>query len=322
MNHMTEDLAPTAEAQQEASEQAFALDQSIKAGLLLGRQTLWQVAKDLYEFDDMSGWVKLGIEKAEWLADPEISMTSTTYYRLVGVWRELAVHRKVDPEELGELDISKVAVVLPQIQMGKVKLEDALDDAHALGARDLREKYMRRKEVAPAPDDEDVDDYEGYIEGHESEPVHPPEELWDELVAKAKGRRRNLVTYITQTTDWEKIGDGDGSSREDWALPAFVVDEEEDDEDEEEGAQGEGPVEGEDASADNGSARALIDRAKIHAQAQQAWNALRTELLGAAQSGQAHPRIDGRLIRPGVHAANLLIEQQREKTTDDEWTER
>ena len=152
-------------------------------------------------------------------------------------------------------------------------------------------------------DDDDV------IDGVEVAPAYPSEEMWEEVVARAKSRRRNLVTYITQMRDWIKIGEGNGTAREDWVLPAVVGGE---DEDEHEGGTSEA------LTPQNGSgARAMIDRA-IVAQALSDWKVLRKELLAAAESGQAHPRIDVRLIRAGVQGANLLIEQ---KATDDERAE-
>src|SRR5690349_14494914 len=52
------------------------------------RASCWKMAEALAEFDLHRGWLRLGYEsKAEWLADPEISMTESTYFRLVGAWR-------------------------------------------------------------------------------------------------------------------------------------------------------------------------------------------------------------------------------------------
>ena len=184
--------------------------------------------------------------------------------------------------------------------MGKTKLKDALDDAKALGWRDLRIKYAKAKEIGVTDDDDEDEDY---IDGHEVEPAYPSEEMWEEIVDRAKRRRRNLVTYITQMTDWEKISEGDGTSREDWAIPDVIGDPSAlDDEDDDELAQ-------------NGSSgdRAVIDR-EILAQARKDWKALSEDLLSVAESGQANPRVTGRFIRAGVQGANLLIGQR----SDDE----
>ena len=272
----TTDLEPTAEEREEIAAKAHGIDQAIRDALLEGRHALWRVAEGIHEFDAMAGWDWLGYEnKSEWLADPEISMTSTTYYRLLGVWRELAVHRKIDPDEFTGLEISKVAIVLRQLQTGKITQKEALGDAEALGARDLREKY-----IVPRPvytDDDDV------IDGVEVAPAYPSEEMWEEVVARAKSRRRNLVTYITQMRDWEKVGEGDGTSREDWILPAIVGGE---DEEEDEGSASE---EGLSGSVNGSGARAAIDRAKVVAQAQKDWKALRDELLTVAEAVRLTP---------------------------------
>ena len=142
--NVTTDLEPTAEEREEIAAEAHGIDQAIRDALLEGRHALWRVAEGIHKFDAMAGWDWLGYEnKSEWLADPEISMTSTTYYRLLGVWRELAVHRKIDPDEFTGLEISKVAIVLRQLQTGKITQKEALGDAGALGARDLRGEVHR-----------------------------------------------------------------------------------------------------------------------------------------------------------------------------------
>jgi len=119
------------------------LELTVKLALGAGRSALWMMAEALYAFDEESGWTALGYEtRAEWLADPEISMTSSTYSRLTRSWRSLVVNRGVDAGRLGTLDLSKVDIVLPAIESGRVSMEDGLEDAGARGARDLREKYV------------------------------------------------------------------------------------------------------------------------------------------------------------------------------------
>ena len=293
---------------QEVREKAAELDEAIRAGLSRGRQTLWEVAASLYEFDEISGWIALGCEnKSEWLADPDITLTSATYYRLVRAWRELAVRRQIDPDRIAALDVSKVDIVLPKLQMGKVTEKEALNDAEALGARDLRDKYITHKEVAEPKLVEDEADSE--FEGDEY--VYPNEEMWEDIVARAKKRRQNLVRFIEAQTEWELV-DGDGSEPEHWALPAHVGAPDADPDLEEGDDPTEATEDGE--AAENGSAdRTKIDKQKqsIIKQAAKDWDALADELIAAAESGQAQPRIDVRLIRAGVQGANLLIEQWR-----------
>jgi hypothetical protein len=64
----------------------FALDQRIREALAAGRRSIWEAARALAEFDAENGWTALGYDTlAEWLADPEISMSRATYYRMVRV---------------------------------------------------------------------------------------------------------------------------------------------------------------------------------------------------------------------------------------------
>lgn len=153
----TTDLTPTPtdlspDEAEERGRRAYELDQEVKAGIQEGREALWRVARALYEFSEMSGWTALGHDTlGEWLADPEVSMTRTTFHRMVGVWRELVVLRKLPESEVLELEASKVDIVLPAVKAGRVTLKKALKDVRALGARDLREEYLSRPEPRPAP---------------------------------------------------------------------------------------------------------------------------------------------------------------------------
>jgi hypothetical protein len=291
----TTEVVEATEDREALQKQAHELDQAIRSGLTAGRKTLWDVARELHEFDEISGWVHLGCEtRAEWLADPEISMTSSTFFRLVRAFRELAIARKVDPDRLAVLDISKVDIVLPKVQSGKVRLKEALNDVEALGARDLREKYIVPRELTPAFD---VDEEEDYVEG---EP--PTQEQWDEVLA---GRgRRNLVKFIIEKTEWALIEGEDGSEREHWVVSEAPGG----------GPDGSGDLEegsplAEDAeglrSPENGVGREPSKT--VMRRAAKDWDRLCDELIGAAESGQENPRIDVRLIRPGIQGANLLM---------------
>lgn len=162
MSDHPEPVAPrdiSADEHQQRAEEAFRLDQDIKADLRTGRATLWAVAEKLYQFDELAGWSALGYDRlVDWLADPEVSMRTTTYYTAVARWRKLTVLRSVDFSRLKNLDPSKVDVVLPSIEKQSVKLEDALADVEELGQRDLREKYIgRREKPEPEPEPPVVD---------------------------------------------------------------------------------------------------------------------------------------------------------------------
>jgi hypothetical protein len=138
------------EEQKKRAEVAFALDKSIKASLRAGRIAAWDLAKAIYDFDQESGWLGLGYEKmADWLADPEVSMTYRTFRRYSDVWREVVVLRNVDPKELEDADPTKVDIVLPKVKQGK-KIGDALNDVKMMGVKDLRETYIAPRPT-PAP---------------------------------------------------------------------------------------------------------------------------------------------------------------------------
>jgi hypothetical protein len=231
---------------QKRAEQAFAIDERIKASLKAGREAIWELSQALHEFDETSGWLALGYEHvSEWLADPEIGMKQVTYNRCVRRWRQLS--QRLDQAKLIELEPSKVDVVMPVIEGRNVPLKDVLADVRTLGWRDLREKYVKPKppevEVPVGPNS--VADANGdTIEGSAvdlSEPVP--------------------VSEVGPTTD-------DGSE-------AVSVD-------------------------GNGYSEDVINDAR------EDWEALRTALVDAMESGAANPRVPGDLIRMGVRAVDIL----------------
>jgi hypothetical protein len=166
-----EELSP--EDRQAASEAAFALQERVKEGMAAGRQALWILASALYEFEETAGWLALGYEKkSDWLADPEIQLTRSTYNRLVRAWRSLVVEREIDPGSLKELDASKIEIVLPRVEKGEVTMESALDDVKTLGFRDLREAYFKPKLGRPKAEVVDVGPAEANVPaGAPSSPV-------------------------------------------------------------------------------------------------------------------------------------------------------
>ena len=146
--------------QQEAKAQHCAnLEAQVKDGLKSGRESLWRVAEALYEFDEESGWQMLGYEAlGDWLAQPDVTMTYRTFRRLSAAYRELAIVRKIDMPTLAALDVSKVDIALPALKKSKVTLDQFKKDVEALGAQDLRDKYVPKPEAKsdPEPEDDDV----------------------------------------------------------------------------------------------------------------------------------------------------------------------
>lgn len=124
------------------AERAHEVQEQIKTGCAAIR-TLWvALAGYLYEFFGKRMWKELGYETfTEWLATPEIDLGRTQVYALVEAYRELVVERGVDPEQLGLIDVTKIAVVLPAIRSGEVDLAEALADCESMSRSDLREKY-------------------------------------------------------------------------------------------------------------------------------------------------------------------------------------
>ena len=178
---------------------AHRLDAEIKAGLAEVKGGLWRAAKALYEFSEATGWTALGYDTlGDWLADPEITMTRSTFYRMVSTWQELHVLRKVPETDLQTVDMTKAAITLPALRRGEASVEEVLSDADVLGARDLRAKYTGgagpgrpQHPTAPTGDGEELetapDDW------------HPPA-LVDEETDE-------LVPLVTSTTVARAVAD-------------------------------------------------------------------------------------------------------------------
>lgn len=134
----------------------FELDQSIKASLRAGREAVWDAAKQMHLFDEEEGWTALGYDRVnEWLADPEVGMSRSSFYRMVKLYREMVVIRQLPEEELKTLEPSKLEIALPAIKENSKPLAEVLDDVKELGSRDLRELYFRKpdpKDDVPPPD--------------------------------------------------------------------------------------------------------------------------------------------------------------------------
>ena len=120
------------------------IEDRIRQAIGAGRLALWALIEAAYEFEEEQGWIALGYDsKDEWLAQPEIGISRTQFFRMVRTWRTLVIRRQVDVPTLVRLDTSKVGIVLGAIEASRVDVEEALADADALAVRDLRTKYMR-----------------------------------------------------------------------------------------------------------------------------------------------------------------------------------
>jgi hypothetical protein len=128
-------------------QQAHAHQEQLTLGLRKGREAAWQVAEAVSLFYEERGWELLGYDSLpEWLAQPEISMPKTTFYRYRDIWNTMKA-RQVDASTLARLDQSKMAIVLPALRKGRVSTQDAIADVEALAASDLREKYVQPRDM-------------------------------------------------------------------------------------------------------------------------------------------------------------------------------
>ena len=128
--------------EERAAKKAFAVEQKIKKGTGAIKQVWIALAGHLHEFYTGQMWTALGHDKFEsWLGSPDIGLQRSHTYQLIEVYEELVVKRGVSQEQLAELEMSKLAVVLPALRKGEVGLDEALADCEALSRSELREKY-------------------------------------------------------------------------------------------------------------------------------------------------------------------------------------
>ena len=170
----------TAEEAQERAEVMYSLNQRITTGLSAGRVAMWDVAEACFELNEENGWTALHYDTlAEYLADPEVSMTKTVFYRLVSAYRETVVRRQIPKSTVQGIDYSKVEIVMGKVRTGEVDVEEALSDAKEMGWRDLREEYWGPREQTPsqAPgQDDDGDDGGGDPDPSKPEPPDPDDD--------------------------------------------------------------------------------------------------------------------------------------------------
>jgi hypothetical protein len=148
---------PTQEEVESNRQWAFMADADLKGALRQVRVDLWEVAKRLHEWDERQGWAWTGNYDTlgEWLADPDVTMTRGTYYRLRDSYRCLVIEEHIDEAAVRELETSKVGVVIKAIRAHDVDVNEAISDVEVLPVRDLREKYYPRPEASTVGQDAD-----------------------------------------------------------------------------------------------------------------------------------------------------------------------
>jgi hypothetical protein len=131
---------------------AFDVEARIKQ-VILGMRKAWVLlAEDLHRVHDLKLWADLGHQSFEqWLASPEIDLERRWVYELIAMWRELVINRGVQPEQLSDVQVSKVREVLPAIRRGYVDIPDALAHCRTLGRDDLRRQYQQLDMNGGAP---------------------------------------------------------------------------------------------------------------------------------------------------------------------------
>lgn len=128
--------------EERAAKEAYAVEEKIKKGTGAIKVVQIAIAGYLHDFHSGRMWESLGYDKFEtWLGSPEISMGRSDAYQKIEVYEELVVKRDVSTDDLAELDMSKLAVVLPVLRKDDVELEEALSDCEALSRSELRAKY-------------------------------------------------------------------------------------------------------------------------------------------------------------------------------------
>jgi hypothetical protein len=148
---------------------AFQAERKIKQAALRAHESWWELASALYEFHEAGYWRALGYDSLdEFLAQPDMSLSRSTFFQMTKTWRDLVVVKKLPASTLAEIEPSKVQEVTPAIMRGDVSPEDALDDAKGLSYRDVRRKY--RPEEA-AKHGQKPDDSVPLSAGHEPIPV-------------------------------------------------------------------------------------------------------------------------------------------------------
>lgn len=154
----------TPEEVRDQADEAYELHKEIVGTIVTGNQVVWELAEKLYRWDEMRGWTHLGSDYrtvGDWLADPEVGMARSTYFRLTGLWRELVVRRKVDTSRLADLEPLKVNTVIAAVKDHRVDLDEALEDAKSMGQRDLRETYRAPARQSLADETEEEPDGNG-----------------------------------------------------------------------------------------------------------------------------------------------------------------
>lgn len=128
----------------ERADRAHELEQQVVVGCRTIRTAWLHLAAFLHEINAERLYTLLGYETFnEWLGAPEISLSRSHAYALIGSYVEFVIERGIAPESIATIEATKLAETLPALRRGDVQVEAAIADADALSRSDLREKYRR-----------------------------------------------------------------------------------------------------------------------------------------------------------------------------------
>lgn len=156
-----------------AAADAFVAHTQIVDGVARVNEGLAYAMKGCYDLEKSKGWAKLGFATLnEYLAQPEVTVSRTDFYRLAAIYEAYVLDGGVPAELLAGASPSKLELPIPAIEQGVVSAEQAVSDAESLTRKDLRERYRVLLGDAPA-DGGQADGGAASGPVRESEPPHP-----------------------------------------------------------------------------------------------------------------------------------------------------
>lgn len=136
--------ALTPDEQKALIDHAFSLGRKIETGQARVAKEMWALAAAVYEFHEGGCWGLIGYDTLEeFLAQSEVAMKRTQFFRLSKMYRDLHVVKRIPMKKLEQIEPTKAQAIAPAVIRGEVKVDKALADAApgGLGVRDLRDEY-------------------------------------------------------------------------------------------------------------------------------------------------------------------------------------
>lgn len=112
------------------------------------------LAAKLYQFRAGNMFEALGYQSFNaYLADPDVEIEHRWAYDYLAMYEQLVIKRGVEPEELKELEVSKVKESLPAIRREQVTWEEAKSAIKSLSKRDIVTMMSGRASPNPGTPD-------------------------------------------------------------------------------------------------------------------------------------------------------------------------